>query len=103
MRPIRSVVFHENTSSKSKFKSKGAELFWAPPILQLNCAYDNHVLIAQQKPYEVKTPKSMTNSAKDLKKAGELEIKKLTNILAQVRDQHSQNNDLAEDLLLEKQ
>ena len=60
-------------------------------------------LIAQQKPYEVKTPKSMTNSAKDLKKAGELEIKKLTNILAQVRDQHSQNNDLAEDLLLEKQ
>ena len=45
----------------------------------------------------------MTNSAKDLKKAGELEIKKLTNILAQVRDQHSQNNDLAEDLLLEKQ
>ena len=42
-------------------------------------------------------------AAKDLKKAGELEIKKLTNILAQVRDQHSQNNDVAEDLLLEKQ
>ena len=33
------VVFHENTFSKSKFGSKGAELFWAPPNLTLNCAY----------------------------------------------------------------
>ena len=33
------VVFHENTLSKSKFRSKGADLFWAPPILELNCAY----------------------------------------------------------------
>ena len=36
---IRGVVFHENTFSKSKFRSKG-ELFWAPPNLTLNCAYD---------------------------------------------------------------
>ena len=28
-------------SRKSKFRSKGAELFWAPPILCLNCAYDH--------------------------------------------------------------
>ena len=33
MGPFWGVVFHENTSSKSKFRSKGAELFWAPPIL----------------------------------------------------------------------
>ena len=26
------VVDYENSSSKSKFRSKGAELFWAPPI-----------------------------------------------------------------------
>ena len=31
--PFWGVVFHENTSCKSKFRSKGAELFWAPPIL----------------------------------------------------------------------
>ena len=24
------IVFHENTSGKSKFRSKGAELFWRP-------------------------------------------------------------------------
>ena len=33
MGPFRGVVFLENTSSKSKFRSKGAELFWALPIL----------------------------------------------------------------------
>ena len=33
MGPFWGVVFHENNSSKSKFGSKGAELFWAPPIL----------------------------------------------------------------------
>ena len=33
MEPFWGFVFHENTSSKSKFRSKGAELFWAPPIL----------------------------------------------------------------------
>ena len=27
------AVFHENTSRKSKFISKGAEFFWPPPIL----------------------------------------------------------------------
>ena len=27
------VVFHKKTTSRSKFRSKGAELFWAPPIL----------------------------------------------------------------------
>ena len=32
-RAFLGVVFHENTSCKSKFRSKGAELFWAPPIL----------------------------------------------------------------------
>jgi len=26
------VVFHENSSSNSKFRSSGAELFWAPLI-----------------------------------------------------------------------
>ena len=25
------VVFHENTYTKSKFRLKGAELFWTPP------------------------------------------------------------------------
>ena len=30
--PFCVVVFHENNSSKSKFISKGAELFWAPQI-----------------------------------------------------------------------
>ena len=39
MRSIRGVFFHENTCSKSKFRSKGAELFLAHPILLLNCAY----------------------------------------------------------------
>ena len=32
------VVFHENTSSKIKFRSKVAELFWVTLIFQLNCA-----------------------------------------------------------------
>ena len=26
-------VFHENPASKFKFRSKGAEMFWAPQIL----------------------------------------------------------------------
>jgi len=30
MVPFWSVVFHDNTSSKFKFRSKGAELIWAP-------------------------------------------------------------------------
>ena len=37
--PFWGVVFHENTSCKSKFRSKGAELFWAPQILWLNLVY----------------------------------------------------------------
>ena len=39
MGPLSGVAFHQNTSNKPKFRSKGADLFWAPPILQLNCAY----------------------------------------------------------------
>ena len=33
MGPFRGPVFHEKTSGKSKFSSKGAEFSWAPPIL----------------------------------------------------------------------
>ena len=40
MGPFWGVVFHENISSKSKFRTNGAELFWAPQISQLNCAYE---------------------------------------------------------------
>ena len=46
MGPFWGVVFHENTSRKSKFRSKGAEFFGAPPILQLNCAYENNPLFS---------------------------------------------------------
>ena len=40
MGPFWGMLIHENTCSKTKFKSKGAECFWAPLNLQLNCAYD---------------------------------------------------------------
>jgi len=30
MGPFWDAVFHENTTRKSKFSSKGAEFFWAP-------------------------------------------------------------------------
>ena len=40
------------TSSKSKFRSKGAEFFWAPPILYLNCAYGH--AYANQRPSDYK-------------------------------------------------
>ena len=30
MGPFSDVVFHENTFSKSKIRSKGADLFWHP-------------------------------------------------------------------------
>ena len=61
MGPFWGFVIHENTSSKSKFRSKGAELFWAPPIFQLNCAYAVQLLMSDQllmsnsfiRPYDV--------------------------------------------------
>ena len=40
--PFWGVVFHENTSCKSKPRSKGTDLFWAPTILQLNRAYGEY-------------------------------------------------------------
>ena len=39
MGPFWGDALYENTSSMAKFRSKGAELFLAPPILELNCAY----------------------------------------------------------------
>ena len=36
MRSFRGVFFHKNSFSKFKFISKGAELFWAPPIVKLS-------------------------------------------------------------------
>ena len=39
--------FYENTSSKSKFRSKGADLFQAPLILKLNCAYEDETWHSQ--------------------------------------------------------
>ena len=39
MGPFWGAVFYENTSVQPKFSSKGAEFFWAPKILQINCAY----------------------------------------------------------------
>ena len=39
--PFWDVVFHENTSRKSKFRSKGAELFWAPQFYSSNAPIDD--------------------------------------------------------------
>ena len=38
--PVKTIqngdtVFHENTPSENKFRSKGAELLWALPILSI--------------------------------------------------------------------
>ena len=63
------VVFHENTSNKSKFKSKGAELFGAPqfytsiapmPAGDCLCAYLLPVCSALTAQYTHLTPVLLT-------------------------------------------
>ena len=45
IRSFWGVVIYENICCKTKFKSLGAEFFWAPLNLQLNCACDDDNLL----------------------------------------------------------